>query len=894
MATTEEQVLKTLQNIEKLMKGSSALAGGANTNTGISQTSSVTAKRANTTQDRAMKQSMIATTKILDRFGDSTNRGTVSMTRFAKQTDSGSSGLKTFTGELGKTITQFTTARAELSKISLSSTMDNLEKAVQSAADTIKNTQVGRVNTVQLSERLQQLDDLVHTRINPRFNVMKLNLRAANTAIDEFRAKLSSARSGEASDLKAFGKGLGVVVSSISRQGGIGTQFARMELLMKGVNAQLRAARGNLRRGGGGGSGGGGGGGGSGSTPGGGGGDEPKDAETKSFMARAMGGLAKRWKVAVGFLASTVAHNATKVVEDMFEVTGARGFGTFESITTLYKNAAMAGMSLREYAQILDQNMGLVSRSTSFAEFDKQLDVGRESLAKFGVFGADATKLSATMASSAQTLGVPMKDLSGSMTGQMRVFEDLRKTTGLTADAFGELITQLRDSEVVQKELLGLAPRERAARFEQIAKTTSWGKQLGLSESAQRALTESILAQRKSTVKERFQQRGRLTQAFSLVGMSPDKIARVQALASKRNKTTEETQEYTRLLGEYSQRAEQLKQTGGPGMQFQIEAMDEKLGEAGLTQQLDAAGQVRAAEQSGTQQNQDPNKTLNVFEQTLGKMWTAIEGLAKNPAVLAGIGLAGAALTFLASVAYLRIQAGMIGEAVARSIGLGGAGGGAGGGIGGGKAGKGGLGRTLLKGAGILGAVASVGMAGKAYMDAENAEDPGKAKGEAIGTAAGGAIGAAIGLALTPLTGGLSNLVAGPLGSLLGGWVGGLIGEKSSPTITPLNSGSTVPGAVIAAPIATTPTSVTPAAVNTAASTIASTTPNPLVAAQSQAALPVQDASSTLQQILAVLQQSLNVENQQVDLTTQLLRSPAFQARLPDNQYMVQRALAQT
>jgi len=803
---------KTLIELKRLMQN--AFPGGQQGG-GTTPRTSVSAGRVNAGQEKALRESIIATSKAIHRLGNKALGAENSLSKFKKQTDEGAGGLKnlkdradfgstgleklkeqtdvsvnslkdlqtqsdfgktslekfteqsglsasglhSLTGAFGSAFTSFTTARTQLTNIDFSTSFDTLQSAVAAAAATISSTPVGAIDTSAITTNFDKLNKILDEKINPRFDKMRLKLLGTNLAIDSFATMLKAP--GVSAAFSTLGAGLGVLVSSMTRRGGIGTHLSRMELLLRAVNAQLRATRAILKNGGGAGGGGDGRDGGDLSSP------DGSDKGKKTFF----GGLKTGFIKIFDELRSNLLNNLVAVAEDAFEVTGSRGYGVFTSnLTTLSVNAAMAGMSLRDYTKMMDENMGLVSRSGSFEEFDKQLDVGRDALEKFGVFGEDATRLSMAMAGGAQSLGIPVTDLSKSVTGQMSVFENLRKSVGLTAESFGDLIKQLHESEIVQKELIGLAPEDRQKRLTQIAQTTAWGKQLGLSESAQRALTDSILAQRKSTVKERFQQRGRLGQAMSLVGMSPDKVARAQELASIRNKTDVEQKEYTRILGEYGQRSEELKQTGGPGMQFQVEAMGDKLQEAGVQKDIDAAMSVRAQEQTGPQKQKDINKTLSDLEITLGKAWAAFEGMTKSPLFMAGAGL----LAVLAGSAYLVAQADLIGRAVARyAAGLGGPD------VLGGRGGRG-IGANI-KNIGKAGVVAAALYGGMALMDYNSAEerakpenggdgDVEKLKKQAVAEGVGGTVGS--------IVGGLAGAFGGPIGVAIGSSIGGTVGKS--------------------------------------------------------------------------------------------------------------------
>jgi len=733
-----------------------------------------------------------------------------------------STGLRLLSGTVGKTVGQLMSSSAALGQINIDGSAQALQQAIQGAAETISIKSSSTVNTVDLTNNinevsssikiglLQSVSDLIteNAKVKAEAANFASSLANANTALVSFNGS-------GATSSAAMVAGIGSIITELTKPGGLQSQITRLRDGLSRINANIRSfnatpppppggTRIPLGRGGlfglivtlvetvknirnlikrrrnnknnnppG--------------PPGSGNGRNRREPDKPSgFEAFAAGGFAgliasgltgigKSFLNAISTLMSTVVTNIVQVNDDMFEVLAARGLGTTDSLLSLSWAAVSGGMSLRDMAKILDDSNGLLSRTDSMEGFNKRLAEGRDALAVLGVFGKDATRLTAAMASSAQTLGVPMSDLSKSTNGQVKVFQELQKTTTITAEAFGDIVRQLQSSEIVQKELLGLSRAERAARLTQLSQTAAWGRAIGLTADESNRLTQALLAQRRTTVKQRFQQRGRLTQAMGLVGMSSDQIGRAQQLASIRNRTAEEEKEYTRLLGEYAQRSEQIRQSGNPGMQYQVETMDEKLAEAGLGEMIDAAGRVRAAEESGPQRNRDLGKTLNAIEQALGKFITFLTGLSQSPLFLVG----GAALAFVASLAYIKLQATWIGGSVAaalRGLGIGSnipgppgpPGPGGGGRLGriGAAAGRLGVVGAAVGGAAVLGSAISTGLDAEKKLKEDSTNLEAKEELRDSHFRAGGVV---LGTAL-------GAVIGGPIGAAIGAGVGGVLG----------------------------------------------------------------------------------------------------------------------
>lgn len=452
-----------------------------------------------------------------------------------------------------------------------------------------------------------------------------------------------------------------------------------------------------------------------------------------------------------------------ELVDDAYQVLAARGYGTTDSMAGLYVDAAKAGMSLREYAQLMDKNMIAVSRASSFTEFQTQLKHGTDGLKKFGVFGQDANQLAGTMMATAVGMGIPQAKLNKAVDAQSEAFAQLRKGSNLTAEAFSQLVSSIQEDVQLNTELSALSDDEKISRTKDLILNLGYAKSLNLSESAQRSYTQAVLDQRKTTVKQRFEQAGRISQVGAMVGMSTEDTDRLRILAKNKYKTAEEQLEFTRLAGKMNTGLEKMQQ-GGPGSQFQSDIAREKLEQAGLGGALEAGAKLNNAKAAGDTKNKDLNKTLSPGEQFIGESITTLSGAMKNP--LAG----------LLTTAGLQLGATLYGNSMLSAI-----------------AGKGVLSSLsgalpaigkLAKPLGVIGTVASVGMAAWDYKNAGeldpdkegSKESKGQAKGELIGSVGGAVLGGVIG-SIFPVVG---TAIGAALGSSLGGMLGGVIGKFTS------------------------------------------------------------------------------------------------------------------
>lgn len=316
----------------------------------------------------------------------------------------------------------------------------------------------------------------------------------------------------------------------------------------------------------------------------------------------------------------------------------ARGIGTPAIYGHLATEAALAGMSLRDYTKILEDNSVVVARTGSFREFTKRLDATSDQLAEFGAIGQSAKQLGATMMASATTLGIPQQQVDGLVKQQIKTFGDLRRSTMMTATAFEELIVNLSQNQHVQEQLMGLAPQERAARMQQLTQLASLGHQMGLSKEAAAALTQAFLEQRKATAPERFKAAGVVRQGGAIVGMSAaesEELARFARIKDTSKLSPEELKRYQELAAQYKGGIERMKSSGIISQENIAETLEAQM-PSHLAQMAQAAGVAQLTRDSkdimGGQRdaNADFANSTNKFEQGVIKFAQAVEGFSQS------------------------------------------------------------------------------------------------------------------------------------------------------------------------------------------------------------------------------------------------------------------------
>lgn len=353
--------------------------------------------------------------------------------------------------------------------------------------------------------------------------------------------------------------------------------------------------------------------------------------------------------------ASMLGQHFKSLGDDIFTSLMPRGFD-LTGVISLSTDALKAGMSLREYTKMVEDSSGVVSRVGGLDNFNKVLTESNKQLAHLGVFGEDASRLSQSIATTSQSMGVPVDQIGEAVAGQVKVFDKLRKTTNMSSASFEDLRRTVIDSEITQSELLALAPAERAARQTELIDMASWGAALGMSKNQTAQLAQAMMDLRKSTVKQRNEDAMHLTQAFAMVGMSASQAAEAAALKRKSKPNEEESKRLTELMGLYKQKADQITGSNDAalmGLQIGVENVQEKFS-GSLQKLMDSGGQVIAQQESGAQTETDKskeNKQAGLFSSIL----TPIEGFLKSDMAKIAVGVGAFGLNLIVEKAQLAI-----------------------------------------------------------------------------------------------------------------------------------------------------------------------------------------------------------------------------------------------
>ena len=377
-----------------------------------------------------------------------------------------------------------------------------------------------------------------------------------------------------------------------------------------------------------------------------------------TFLGRATQKLGMKFGLLAS--ASTTLYNALAniggpIAEDFFKLS-ARGMDASAQLLSLSKNAAMAGMSLQEYLSLMDDAAQVIVRSNSFDEFNNRLETSSKSLRALGVFGATARQLSSQMMISATSLGLPQAQFEGVMDQQVTLFKQLRASTLMLPEAFGDLLKTVSANENVQQELQGLAPKERAARYMQLVQLAALGSKMGLAAEQAKELANTMLAQRKASVEERFKAAGTVRMAAGMAGLGAqeaEELARFAQIKNVSALSAEQQQRYVQLAGRMEQGLQAMMNTGQIGSEYIAEQF-QGMFPPQLRQMMETTAKAVSVTESGDVKNTKQfGVEVGKFGQAVGSFLESVSGLQKSRFWEI---MTGAATTFMAGVALYKLH----------------------------------------------------------------------------------------------------------------------------------------------------------------------------------------------------------------------------------------------
>jgi hypothetical protein len=328
-----------------------------------------------------------------------------------------------------------------------------------------------------------------------------------------------------------------------------------------------------------------------------------------------------------------------KLTGDYFQLSRV-GMGSLENLRDISLYAIQAGMSFKEYTKLIHEGITVASKAGTLENFNKIISAQDKQLAAMGIFGNEAREFQLVLAQSSASLGIPMENLTQATGDQVSIFDKLSKVTNISTEQFQDMVKHIANSTDAQKELLGLAPKERAARMNQLLELHTIGASLGMTAEASRQLGDALMKQRQATVQERLSQGGAIMQMGGFTGNGELAQRLYQLNLKGRNRTKDEDAEFFNGIKQLETSAQGMYENGNLGVQNVLDQLESTMGSSGLGNLVDQSRTAQLAQEAGAQNQEAFGKHVGEFGQWVGKLTAWAAGLKESVlgSLVAGIG----------------------------------------------------------------------------------------------------------------------------------------------------------------------------------------------------------------------------------------------------------------
>jgi len=368
---------------------------------------------------------------------------------------------------------------------------------------------------------------------------------------------------------------------------------------------------------------------------------EQSDAPIRGIVGRLVQNFGKAAATAGGlsYAFEKLVDVAGKVAVDYFELARV-GMGTTQNLKDLYIHAAQAGMTFEEYNAMLKTSMTVAGKAGTLDNFNKIISAQDNVLASMGIFGKEARQFQASIAQSTALMGINVDDLTKATAAQVKTFDRLRKVAGMTAEEFAGMVSSLSKNADVQRELVGLGPKQRGARLQELLQLQTIGLQMGLAADASKQLGDALIRQRQATVKERIDQGAALMQLAAFTGNGAMGQRAFELNMKGRRRTKDEDKELFDIVRQLDSASQGIYQTGSLGIQNALDHFDEMLNKGNLGEVIKQGRGATLAKDAGTQNQEAFGHHVSDFGKFVGELTAWTRGIKQSIAapIIAAVG----------------------------------------------------------------------------------------------------------------------------------------------------------------------------------------------------------------------------------------------------------------
>lgn len=252
----------------------------------------------------------------------------------------------------------------------------------------------------------------------------------------------------------------------------------------------------------------------------------------------------------------------------------------------------------------------------------------------------------------ALSMGVGAKDMKGAVGGMFQEFKKLQVATSMTAEEFVATQKSLMAEQVVRSKLVGLQGKERSNYMLKLTDTAYMFQTLGLQKEAAESLVKALEQQSGKNGVTRLTEGAQMNMLTGMLGMGGDGN-RLRELTMKKNRTTDENEQFALLSAKLSKLVQTEVNAGGY-REMRMDALKTQM--PGLFETLSSVGdQAALASGAGANPAAIEKQRLDIAERDSG-----VYGVIKDKITLVADILSGWSQSALAALVAFGVGKGAL------------------------------------------------------------------------------------------------------------------------------------------------------------------------------------------------------------------------------------------
>lgn len=256
----------------------------------------------------------------------------------------------------------------------------------------------------------------------------------------------------------------------------------------------------------------------------------------------------------------------------------AQKYGTEVTLATI-KQAAYAGMTGEQLIKTQNENIQSIHASgMTFDAFNQKLEDGAKNLLAWTGNLGEGAKLTAGVFNTFRTLSANGKDLSGFEQDQVKRFQFMNRTLGVTAEQFTQMNDDLMNNSNVQAEMYKVSSAQRVNLLKGMQLQVQQLALDGLTVEQSKKLVESLSEITGGKAKERYTEAAKVQGVLGALGLGKEGQTAAAIIRKGQNASPAEMKELADIQAQAQRSVASKYANGGPAMEFQLDALTDVVG----------------------------------------------------------------------------------------------------------------------------------------------------------------------------------------------------------------------------------------------------------------------------------------------------------------------------